>query len=313
MKLEYQILTAFLLELVLGGLPRLFNPARLIARATAALEAPFRRIYPHTSLAGTMLVIVIVTATGVAAVLLMAFARAVSPLLGDVVAIALLYTTFATRALARQSLDVYDSLIAGDLDAARRRVGLLVAGGPATLDTEAVVQTTVEGVGKNMNDAVTAPLCYALLGGPVGALLYKAIHELASLLDREKALHDRFGWAATRLAHLAQYLPARITGLIIPVAAALMNLDARRAFRIMKRDAAKYPDGNTGFPMAAVAGALGVRLGGRDSPGDIILPPPYVGDPRRPLEIADIRRVTALMVATAASVLMVGIVVRSAF
>ncbi len=312
MPLEYQIVTAVVLDLLWGDPRRLPHPVKLIGRFALYCEAVTRRHIGSIRTAGAISVVCVLAATaGISWGIVFVFA-ALHPGLGDAVSIFIIYTTLAARDLSRHSGEVYESLARGDLPEARRRVGMIVGRDTDILDEPGVVRAAVESVAENTADGVTAPLLFAVIGGPVGAMLYKAVNTLDSTFGYKNERYREFGGAAARLDDVVNYLPARLTAAIIPAAAFLLGLNARNSWKILRRDARRHPSPNAGFLEAAMAGALGVQLGGRNfyfgQPSDR----PTMGDPLRPLEPRDILRVNRLMFTTYALVLAGGLVLLSA-
>lgn len=305
MRLEYQIIAAFALDLILGDPRWLPHPVKLIGRLAAALEAPLRRRIPNARVAGVAVVAIVLAVTGVIAFALVRCAAALHPVAGDVVSILLLYTAFATRDLAQHAHDVYRALKNNDLPEARRRVSMIVGRDTATLDEREIVRATVESVAESLVDGVTAPLFFAVLGGPVGAMLYKAVNTLDSTFGYKDERYIHFGWASARLDDVANFLPARLTAPLVAVAAALLGHSPIRSLRIWLRDGRKHASPNAGLSEAAVAGALGVQLGGLNYYGGEPSEHPRMGDALRPLERRDIPRANALMLTTAALALLV--------
>jgi len=299
MRLEYQILVAFALDLLLGDPRWLPHPVKLIGRFAAALETPLRRHIPNPRIAGIAVVAIVLAVTGLIAFALVLCAAALHPVAGDVVSILLLYTAFAARDLAQHAHVVYRALKSNDLPEARRRVSMMVGRDTARLDEREVVRATVESVAESLVDGVAAPLFFAAFGGPVGAMLYKAVNTLDSTFGYKNERHIKFGWASARLDDLANYLPARLTAPLVALAAALLGHNPLRSLRIWLRDGHKHASPNAGLAEAAVAGALGVQLGGLNYYGGEPSEHPRMGDAVRPLECCDIRRANALMLTTA--------------
>ncbi|MFA6414113.1 MAG: adenosylcobinamide-phosphate synthase CbiB [Syntrophales bacterium] len=303
MPLEYQIITAVLLDLICGD-PRWFpHPVKFIGRFALFCEPVSRKLISNPRLAGVITVIFVLSATAWLAWSIVFVAGLLHPLLGDVLSILLIYTTLAARDLSRHSMEVYESLKEGDLPEARRRVGRIVGRDTDILDEKGVVRATVESVAENTADGVTAPLFFAFLGGPVGALLYKAVNTLDSTFGYKNERYREFGWGAARLDDLVNYLPARLTAILIPVATVLAGLNARNSINILFRDHRRHPSPNSGFLEAAMAGALGVQLGGLNYYFGQPSERPTMGDPLRPLASRDIVRVNTLMFITYALLL----------
>lgn len=303
MPLEYQILIAVVLDLICGD-PRWFpHPVKLIGRFALFCETASRKAIPNPRLAGVITVVFVLSVTALITWGIVFVAGLIHPWLGDVISILLIYTTLAARDLSRYSMEVYESLKEGDLPEARRRVGRIVGRDTDVLDERGVVRATVESVAENTADGVTAPLLFAFLGGPVGALLYKAVNTLDSTFGYKNERYREFGWCAARLDDLVNYLPARLTAILVPVAAVLTGLSARNSIKILFRDARNHPSPNSGYLEAAMAGALGVQLGGLNYYFGQPSERPTMGDPLRPLESRDIVRVNALMFVTYALLL----------
>ncbi len=308
--LAIQILLAILLDLLLGDPRWLPHPVQGIGWLAQRSEAPLRRLIPHPKLAGIIAVLLVVGSTVLIGLGLLKAAALLHPLAGDVVAILLLYTCFATRSLHDHALAVYRPLVAGNLVETRQRVGWLVGRDTDQLDEGEVTRAAVESVAENTVDGCTAPLLFAFVGGPLGALAYKAISTLDSTFGYKNERYLQFGWASARLDDLANLLPARLTALLVVPAALLLRLDAGTAWRIFKRDRHNHPSPNGGQIEAAVAGALGVRLGGVNSYFGQPSSRPFMGDPLQPLQSRHILQAVRLMWLVYGQVALIGVVGR---
>jgi len=306
MRLEYQILLALGLDLLVGD-PHWFpHPVKLIGRSAARLEPFFRRSFSKPRSAGIALVLVITSFTGLGTFLLILGARWIHPLAGDIVSILVIYTALAARDLIHHSYRVYWCLKGGDLNGARQKVALMVGRDTDRLDEEGVVRAAVESVAENMVDGITAPLFFAFLAGPVGAMVYKAINTLDSTFGYKNEQYKEFGWASARVDDGANYLPARLTAPLVPIAAALLKLTALLklkpfdSLRILRRDRKKHPSPNSGFAEAAFAGALGVQLGGLNYYCGCPSTRPVLGDAIVRPKLNHILKANALALATTA-------------
>jgi len=298
MRLEYQILAAILLDLLLGDPRWLPHPVKLMGRYAAFLENPLRKSFRSPHMAGVLAVLLVLTVTGLATYAVIMAAGLLHPLFADVVSVIILYTTLAARDLIRHSLNVYHELKSGNLAEARKKVAMLVGRDTDILDETDIIRATVESVAENTVDGVTAPLFFAVLAGPVGAMLYKAVNTLDSTFGYRNERYIEFGWAAARLDDLVNFIPARLTALMIPIAAFFLRLSMLNSFKIIFRDRKKHPSPNSGLSEAAVAGALGVQLGGLNY---YFGQPSFratLGDPIRDLEKRDILKANALMLIT---------------
>ncbi|MDY0190939.1 MAG: adenosylcobinamide-phosphate synthase CbiB [Desulfuromonas sp.] len=293
--LPIQILLAIVIDAVAGDPRWMPHPVQGIAALATRLEAPLRRTIGSARVAGviTLLSVLCVTA-GVSTILLWA-GKSIHPLLGDGVAIALLYTTIATRSLTQHARQVQQPLEQHDLATARQHVAWLVGRDTDQLDEAEITRATVESVAENSVDGVTAPLLFAVVAGPVGAMLYKAINTLDSTFGYKNARYLEFGWASARLDDVANFIPARFTALLVPLAAKIIGLDARQAWAMWRRDRHQHPSPNGGQTEAAMAGALNVRLGGENSYFGVPAFRPYMGEAQQTLCARHIDEVIHLM------------------
>ncbi|MCA1961955.1 MAG: adenosylcobinamide-phosphate synthase CbiB [Desulfomonile sp.] len=295
---EYQILIALCLDLVAGDPRWLPHPVRLIGRLASGLEAPMRASFPDAKRAGAATAVLVIAITSGAVLLVIGLSRAVNPLLGDVVSIYLIYAGIAARDMVSHSTAVYEALRSGSLEEARCRVGMICGRDTANLDAAGVTKAAVESVAENLVDGVTAPLLYAVIGGPVGIMIYKAVNTLDSTFGYKNERYLEFGRLSARIDDAANFVPARLTALLVPVAARLLGEKSSGACRVFLRDRRKHPSPNAGQTEAAVAGALGVQLGGLSFYGGHPSNKPTLGDPVEAIEPAHILRANALLVVT---------------
>ena len=244
-------------------------------------------------------------AAGVAAVVVLLSVSAgagwvVSAVLGTVpggwlVEAALASTLLAQRSLHRFVAAVPQALRTGGLEAGRLAVRHIVGRNPATLDEPAVARAAVESLAENFSDGVVAPALWLALFGLPGLLAYKAVNTADSMIGHRTPRHEAFGWAAARLDDAMNLPASRLTGAVLAVAAALLpGADPRTAWSAMRRDASRHRSPNAGWPEAAMAGALGLRLGGPRTYGDVRVEDAWMGAGRAGLTADDIDRALAL-------------------
>ena len=174
------------------------------------------------------------------------------------------WTVLGGRSLARAATAVAQPLATGDLAGARAQVGHLVGRDTAGLSESEVARAAVESVAENTSDAVVAPLLWGACAGIPGLLGYRAVNTLDAMIGHRSPRYERFGWSAARLDDLANWVPARVAGLATALAAPLVGGSPRKVLRVVRRDAGQHPSPNAGVVEAAFAGALGIRLGGRN-------------------------------------------------
>jgi len=302
------ITAAFFLDQLIGD-PRFFpHPVQLIAWLSARLEVLSRRLLARKGWAGAVTVFMVLSIVGSAVFGLIRLAGAFL-WLQAAVEIYLLYSAIAARDLARHSLRVYRALAADDLAWARDEVAMIVGRDTSVLDEAGVIRACVESVAENLVDGVTAPLFWAFIGGPVGVILYKAINTMDSMFGYKNEKYLEFGWAAARLDDLANYLPARLTGGLIIIAAFILRLDTRNAYRIWRRDRREHASPNSAQSEAAVAGALGIKLGGANVYFGKLLEKPTLGEDLQKIDQSHILMSNKLMLLSSLLALFSGVLI----
>ena len=310
MSFSLQLAAAIVLDAILGDPPWWPHPVRGIGWFCASCERLLRPRIENLYLGGAITVVLVIGVSCSVVYGALVLAMAMSPVIGAGVGIFLVYTAIAIRDLLRHSIAVYGKLQpGGSLEGARGAVGMIVGRDTASLTRQGVIRACIETVAENMVDGVTAPLFYAVLGslaGPhlavgaiggaaVGAYFYKAINTMDSMIGYRNERYLRFGRVAARLDDVVNFLPARVSALCIIMAAFFLKLDYREAAHILRRDRLKHKSPNSGHTEAAVAGALGIRLGGPSSYFGTVVDKPYLGDGLREVTDQDIRATHGLM------------------
>jgi adenosylcobinamide-phosphate synthase len=234
----------------------------------------------------------------------------INPWLAWIITLWLLATTFASKCLAKAGKEIYNLLKQGNLPLARQRVSWIVGRDTKDLPQQEVVRATVETVAENIVDGITSPLFFALVGGLPLAMAYKAVNTLDSMVGYKSERYFDFGWASARLDDLANFIPARITSLLLVIAAGVCRFDYKTAFNTIGRDAKKHPSPNSGYSESAVAGALGIRLGGYNFYGGVKSFRAYMGESKQELSPRHILETVKLMYVTAWLFLIFGIIIK---
>jgi len=279
-----------LLDAVLGD-PRRLHPVAGFGRAAGAME---RRLYAPNRAAGAGYAAVAVGApVALAAAATLATRR--RPWLRAGLMAATTWAVLGGTSLRREARLVADALAEGDLPAARQRLPHLCGRDPSTLDESELARATVESVAENSSDAEVAPLVWGALVGLPGLVGYRAVNTLDAMVGHRSERYHRFGTAAARLDDLANLAPARLTAVLTVVAAQTVGGSWRGALRTWLRDGGSHPSPNSGRCEAAMAGALGVRLGGRNVYAGRVEDRPVLGDGRtaKPDDIRAAVRISA--------------------
>jgi adenosylcobinamide-phosphate synthase len=298
------IIGAYILDRCIGDPRWIPHPVIGMGKAISALERAIRsRVNSNRALRRAGILFPILIAGGAFAVTwgLVYVLGLIHPAIAVVAEVVLIATTIASKGLKDAGMEVYRHLSQQDWPAARRSLGMIVGRDTAHLDEPEVVRGTVETVAENIVDAIVSPLFYALIGGAPLAMAYRAVNTLDSMVGYKNEKYLHLGWASARLDDWANWIPARLTALLLIIGAWFMKLDARGAARMVSRDARLHPSPNSGFPESAVAGALGIRLGGHNVYHGVASFRAYMGEPSRRMEAEDIVRTTRLMFWSAGS------------
>lgn len=281
---------AYLIDVVVGDPKRLPHPVCAIGWMIHFLEKWTRRLMPgRERTAGFLTVIGTLAVTVLLVGGSCALAGRMDPLAGLAVSILWLASGFATRSLSDHARQVARDLDRGDIPSARISVGHIVGRDTGNLNSHEISRATVESVAESTVDGVVSPLFFAVLGGPVGLWIFKAVSTCDSMIGHKDERYIRFGTFGARLDDVLNYIPARLAFLLFPLAAWMARADPRRAWHVARRDHAMHASPNSGIPEAAIAGALHVRLGGPATYDGIPVFNPVFGAEFREAEPKDIR------------------------
>ncbi|MGM1048299.1 MAG: adenosylcobinamide-phosphate synthase CbiB [Bacillota bacterium] len=304
------ICAAYLLDLIIGDPRWIPHPVISIGHSIKRLEKRIRShvLQPgHLKKAGILLPVIIVGGSLLITWALLRGLYMIHPWLATGAEVILIATTIATKGLKDAGMEVYNHLNRGDLPAARQALGMIVGRDTAHLDEPEVVRGTVETVAENIVDAIVSPLFYALIGGAPLAMAYRAVNTLDSMVGYKNDKYINLGWASARLDDIANFIPARITALLLVVSSWIMRLDYKKSYRTIRHDARLHPSPNSGFPESAVAGALGIRLGGENAYNGVVSFRAYMGEYSRPMDKGDIQSTVRLMLAASLLFLLLSI------
>ena len=341
------LLIGFGIDCVLGDPHSLPHPVVLIGKTISALECVLRRIFPKTPrgerLAGLTMAIVLPVGTllltggvcralaaihpalGFAAELLwliVAFLAAavpalllclcgrVSPWLRLAVESVMCWQILAAKSLRDESMKVYHELEHGSIESARRAVSMIVGRDTAALDDAGVTRAAVETVAENTSDGVVAPLLYLAIGGAPLGFFYKAVNTMDSMLGYVEPPYKDIGLMPAKADDIANYLPARISALLMLAAGGLLRMDVKNGWKIFRRDRYKHASPNSAQTESVCAGLLDVRLAGDAWYHGVLHKKEYIGDALRQIKHEDIPRACRLMYGTTLLALLLGCAVR---
>ena len=309
-----EMVAACVLDAAIGDPLAMPHPVRWMGRVIVRVHGKVRQTCTGSvalRAAGFLLAIGLPTMAFAAGWVVIAAGMAVHAWLGHLIGIALASTTLAWRDLVDHVHAVSAALQEGSLERARQAVSLIVGRDTQDLSEAEVVRASVETIAESACDGVIAPLVFLVVGGPPLALAYKAVSTLDSMIGHPDEEYRDFGWASAKLDDVANWIPARITGWLIAAAAGVVLMSAKAVKRsgvILLRDGHKHPSPNSGRPEAAMAGALGVQLGGVNFYEGRRAERPVLGDAETALSVMQVDQAASIM--TVAYLMAIALAVR---
>lgn len=289
----------FILDLLFGDPKWMYHPVILIGKTISFLEKNIRKILPKTPAGelmggGVLVLFTLVVSGGVPWIILYATGL-IHPALQWAAGAFMCYQLLAVKCLRDESMKVYNALKAGTIEDGRRTVSMIVGRDTQALDEKGVVKAAVETVAENFSDGVLAPMLYMLIGGPVLMFIYKGINTMDSMVGYKNDRFLYFGRCAAKLDDVANYIPSRIAGLMLILAAYIGPFSGKDAWRIFLRDRRKHASPNSAQTESAAAGALQIQLAGNAYYFGKLHEKQFIGDPVREIEVDDIKRMNNLM------------------
>jgi len=288
---------AYSLDWLIGDPAWLPHPVRWMGRTISGGEwllRKFTRTPGSELVAGLVLTVFVVGTFGIGSWIVLLWLSGVNPALAFIVSVYLAASTLATRSLLDEARTVRGFLVDGELLSARQQVSRIVGRDTQELDEPEVTRAVIETLAESASDGIVAPMFYLAIGGVPAALAYKAVNTLDSMIGHRDEHYEFFGKCAARLDDVASFIPARVTALLLVCAAWTLHLDWRGAWRIVRRDGGKHRSPNAGRPEAAMAGALGVRVGGTNFYCGERHDGQYLGDGHNPLDDRALRNALRL-------------------
>ena len=289
---------AWLLDYWLGDPHHWPHPVRWIGNLISFTQRQIRRCCKSDralKIGGGVLWLVVVGSTWGVSWGVLHLANQVSVWLGWLVEVWMIYTVLAARCLSNAALEVYRALKDGTLEESREKLSWIVGRDTSQLERPQITRAVVETVAENSVDGVIAPLFFLMIGGAPLALAYKAINTLDSMVGYKTEKYRAIGYVSARLDDLANFIPARLSWLLLTLAAFFLRANPRQALLIGWRDRYQHSSPNCAWPEATVAGALGIRLGGPNTYFGERVEKPWMGDERRGIALDDITRTIQLM------------------
>ena len=301
MTLVIKIWIAYVLDLIFGDPQNIIHPVQVIGKMISSGEkfllgenSSLSRKYKF--FAGMILNITVISLTYGITYLIRRISE--NSIIFTVAEIYLMYTIFSINSLAREGNRVYNILKEGNIERARKDLSYLVSRDTGTMDEKMIIRSTMETISENTVDGIVAPMLYMFLGGLPLSMTYKAINTFDSMVGYKNEKYMDFGKFSAKLDDVANFIPARITGILIVIASMILGYDYKNSLKIFIRDRKNHSSPNSGHAEAGVAGALGVQFGGRVSYFGKEVDKPVIGDKIKNFELEDIKKNIKIMYAT---------------
>ena len=299
----FALLIGFGIDLLIGDPHSIPHPVVGIGKLISFLEKGLRQMFPKTdggeiAAGGVLWVLVVVICTALPAGILYLCHR-ISPWLRLTGESIMCWQILATKALKDESMKVYTALESGDLEKSRHAVSMIVGRDTARLDDAGVTRAAVETVAENTSDGVVAPMLFLALGGAPLGFFYKAVNTMDSMLGYVEPPYKNIGLVPAKMDDLANFIPSRLSALLMIAAGFLLGLDGKNGWRIFRRDRFNHASPNSAQTESVCAGLLGVRLAGDAWYHGVLHKKKYIGDDTRDITHRDIPLTCRLMYLTA--------------
>lgn len=291
-----QLSIGFVLDLIIGDPNNPFHPVRGIGYIAKKLEGLFRKsLKKYLKIAGLIVWVLTVLITFGIVFQIVNISNRINIYFGIILEGILIYFCISSKGLVVEGYKVISFLLKDDINGARKQLSFIVGRDTASLDKEGIIKAVVETIAENMADGVIAPLFYAGIFGAPFTFAYKAVNTLDSMFGYKNDKYIKFGYFPAKLDDVFNYIPARITGVLIVLASGLLGYDYKNSYKIYKRDRYNHTSPNSAHPEAAMAGALGIQLGGANYYFGKLVKKPTIGDKIKEIEIKDVYKTAKVL------------------
>jgi len=273
----YILPAAFALDIILGDPRHLPHPVRWMGLVIERFEPVFRRIRMNLTFSGALFAVVLILGTWIIAFLVLAATHKIHPFFKILLEIILIFYCISARSLDDAAMEVNQCLQQNEVQAAKKKVAMIVGRDIKNYKKEGLSRATVETVAENLVDGVTAPLFFAAIGGAPLALAYKMTNTLDSMVGYKNQTYRQFGQASARIDDILNFIPARFTVPVIALAAQILSGCGKRSLKTAICEGANHASPNAGYPEAAFAGTLAVKLNGPNYYHGKMVDKPYIG------------------------------------
>ncbi len=290
------LVCGFFLDRILGDPRWLPHPIRWMGKAIEYCEPFYRGVFKKERTAGFFFSVSLIIGCWIICVFILIIASAISPIFAVILEVLMIFYSLSSKSLAQAAKEIYESLRRGDVDAARNQVAMIVGRDVQSYQADDIARATVETVAENFVDGVLSPLFFAALGGGPLAMAYKMVNTLDSMVGYKNDRYIDFGRIAAKIDDGVNFIPARLSVYVISGAAQLLPIKrGKEALKVGFKEGRNHASPNAGFPEAAFAGALGVKLNGPNYYGGQLVEKPFIGTEYLPPKIEHINMACDLL------------------
>ncbi|NFS28263.1 cobalamin biosynthesis protein [Clostridium botulinum] len=295
-----ELTIGFLLDLIIGDPENPIHPVRIIGNFASKLEKLTRKLFKKCLKIGGLLTwLIVISITFLINFFILKIVSDFNKYLGIFLGGVVIYFCISAKGLVTEGYKVISLVRKDDIKAARKQLSFIVGRDTENLDKQDIIRAVIETIAENMSDGIIAPIFYAGLGGAPLAMAYKAVNTLDSMFGYKNDKYMEFGYFSAKLDDVFNYIPARITGVLIVLSAMILGYDYKRSFKIYKRDRYNHSSPNSAHPEAAMAGILGVQLGGENYYFGKLVKKQTIGESIKEIEVLDVDKTSKVLYCSA--------------
>lgn len=291
-----ELTIGFILDLLIGDPNNPFHPVRGIGLLASKLETIFRKLLKNSlKIAGLIVWIITIILTFAITYGIIFVCMKINKYLGVIVQGIIIYFCISAKGLVVEGYKVIKYLNEGNIEKSRRQLSYIVGRDTESLDSKGITRAVIETIAENMSDGVIAPILFAGIFGAAGSMAYKAVNTMDSMFGYKNDKYIEFGYFPAKLDDWFNYIPARVTGILIIISSFFLKRDYKNSLKIYKRDRYNHTSPNSAHPEAAMAGALDIQLGGANYYFGKIVEKPVIGDKIKEIEINDVKKTAEIL------------------
>lgn len=291
-----ELTIGFILDLLIGDPNNPFHPVRGIGLLASKLETIFRKLLKNSlKIAGLIVWMITIILTFAITYGIIFVCMKINKYLGIIVQGIIIYFCISAKGLVVEGYKVIKYLNEGNIEKSRKQLSYIVGRDTESLDSKGITRAVIETIAENMSDGVIAPILFAGIFGAAGSMAYKAVNTMDSMFGYKNEKYIKFGYFPAKLDDLFNYIPARVTGILIIISSFFLKRDYKNSFKIYKRDRYNHTSPNSAHPEAAMAGALDIQLGGANYYFGKIVEKPVIGDKIKDIEINDVKKTAEIL------------------